>query len=47
VLHEILGNLVEALVGRDDLVVLAEELIEKGGLIRSRRATPSFSPRFS
>jgi hypothetical protein len=33
VFDEILGDLVETLIGRDDLVVLAEELIEKGGLI--------------
>jgi hypothetical protein len=61
VLDEISRDLAEALIGGNDIIILANQLIERRRLVgvefdfldflgnaalRSRRATPSFSPRF-
>ena len=61
-LDEVRGQLVQAVVGGNDFVVLAEQLLQQGCLVRvelsllnasamrslrSSRAMPSFSPRFS
>ena len=32
-LDEVVGQLVEAIIGREDLVVLAEEFLQQGGLV--------------